>query len=90
MSAPNGFVIYPEPEKSSFFFLFGCCTLRLCSWAVFWSVSGFHEQLAHNKPLEADAVIQRTVSCCCCGRAAQGRRYAQKPLSFLAASVSTS
>lgn len=52
MSARNGFVLYPEPEKSSFLFY---SAVALCGYVVgtvFWFVSGFHKQLAHNKPLE--------------------------------------
>ncbi|MDH3280310.1 MAG: hypothetical protein OEQ18_04175 [Gammaproteobacteria bacterium] len=52
MSAPNSFVLYQEPEKSSFLFY---SAVALCGYvvgSVFWFVSGLHKQYAHNKPLE--------------------------------------
>jgi hypothetical protein len=42
LSAPNGFILYDEPEKSSLLFYLG---LALCGYATglaFWFVGGFH------------------------------------------------
>ena len=52
MSAPNGFILYKEPEKSSFFFYLAFALCGYIVGLVFWFVSGLHKQFAHNKPLE--------------------------------------
>lgn len=52
MSAPNGFILYKEPEKSSFLFYLA---FALCGYVVglaFWFVSGLHKRSAHSNPLE--------------------------------------
>ena len=52
MSAPNGFILYEEPEKSSFLFYLAFALCGYVVGLVFWFVSGLHKQSAHNKPLE--------------------------------------
>ena len=52
MSAQNGFVLYKEPEKSSFLFYLAFALCGYVVGLVFWFVSGLHKQPAHNKPLE--------------------------------------
>lgn len=54
MSAPRGFNIYNEPEKSSILFYLA---IALCGYAaglVFWFVSGLHSH-AHNPSINRDA-----------------------------------
>ena len=55
MSAPNGLILYNDPEKSSFLFY---SAFALCGYVVglvFWFVSGLHKQSAHNNQLNQDA-----------------------------------
>jgi hypothetical protein len=52
MSAPNGFVVYKEPDKSSFLFYLAFALCGFVVGLVFWFVSGLRSQSAHNKPLE--------------------------------------
>ena len=52
MSAPNSFILYTEPEKSSFLFYLAFALCGYVVGLVFWFVSGLHKQSAHNKPLE--------------------------------------
>lgn len=51
MSAPNGFVLYKEAEKSSFLFYLAFALCGYVVGLVFWFVSGLHKQSAHNKPI---------------------------------------
>lgn len=52
MSAPNGFVLYKEPEKSSFLFYLAFALCGYVVGLVFWFVSGLQKQPTYNKSLE--------------------------------------
>lgn len=49
MSAPNGFTLYDDPEKSSFLFYISIALCGLVVGLVFWFMSGLYKQPAHNK-----------------------------------------
>jgi len=51
MSAPNGFVLYEDPEKSSILFYLAISACGYVVGMVFWFISGLHEHTAHNKSL---------------------------------------
>lgn len=52
MSAPNGFILYKEPEKSSFLFYLAFALCGYVVGLVFWLASGLHKRSAHSNPLE--------------------------------------
>lgn len=47
MSAPNGFLLYTEPDKSSFLFYSAFALCGYVSGFVFWFVSRLHKQLVY-------------------------------------------
>lgn len=51
MSAPNGFVVYEEPGKSSLMFYLAFAICGFVVGLVFWFVSGHHRKPAPSKPL---------------------------------------
>ena len=55
MSAPQGFVLYEDPEKSSLLFYLAFALCGFVVGLVFWFVSGLNKQSAHNKQLNQDA-----------------------------------
>ena len=54
ISAPQGFVLYKDPEKSSLLFYSALTLCGLVVGLVFWFVSGLN-RLAHNNQLNQDA-----------------------------------
>jgi hypothetical protein len=55
LSAPQGFVLYEDPEKSSLLFYFAFALCGFVVGLVFWFVSGLNKLSAHNNQLNKDA-----------------------------------
>ncbi len=55
MYASNGFVIYEDPEKSSFLFYLAFAFIGYMVGLVFWFVGGVYKHSAHNNRLKHDA-----------------------------------